>query len=759
MKDLPAAKREWNDSEQEDQSRLDAQFFRALVAAGKITKDKVEIPTGMSIPFDITGKFDIDCFNPGPVLSSVGQVTMAPHLSELHGDDKRRIEKDRQRGLNNFPLSPSDPSKADDEGGRSLWREREQLTRRSSLSSVSDVSQDHSDIPSRYSTCSSECWLSAVPRDLSTGLVSDFSKVRFEETSDLVQTSLLNTQIYQPLSHGQTRILCLRPGAQDDPIVLALSPITLSDEVATKESSGKRASDYEALSYTWGDPAPAHEVECNGYSLPIGQNLFSALHALRCSDRPRRMWVDAICINQSDVAERNEQVQRMASIYREAVSVLVWLGEGDHQSDFAMEGMQFLSNRTNRESIFRRTHKPSCIESLKELYQAQSNLFQRPWFRRSWIRQEISTAKRVVVRCGVKEVSWNSMKQSANRLWRLHQKLKMEGCADLPPHDHEAFRALSFLRRGWSLGQPLINPSGDIRSIWYYHAGGILDLLMVGREFDATDPRDKVYSMLGISDVAFEPPSETAQAEEESSTYGTQCLTLQQTQKMRVDYSASVSEVYQYFAKYLINRDLNLDILCILSTHRDENSHDLPTWTPDWRVPTSTISLRKNWHYINFKYAASGFTNAIPQKQSDLGRLSVQGFLIDQILGLHPKSIVPPHIPDDIRFEVRDFNPESDLCILAATATERQICLVPTTAEPGDLVFILHGAKVPFVLRVCYDQFGDGSEEGAPRELVLTDGLEYEVVGPCWLPEEMWGQAIADFDESEDSQLLNLVLI
>ena len=719
-----------------------------------ITKDKFEIPTGMFIPYDVTGKFDVDCFNSGPVLSPVGQFTMAPYLSTLHGNDERRKQKDRLRGLSRVTLSPPDPV----EVGRSLWEERELLTQRSSLSSVSDVSQDHSDIPSRYSACSPECWLSAVPRASSTGWISDFSKLHIKGTSNPAQISSSTTQIYLPLSRRQTRVLCLQAGLPDDPIISTLSPFTLSEEATTKESSGKYASDYEALSYTWGDPALAHNIECNGRSLQIGRNLYSALKTLRLSEGSRLLWIDAICINQSDVAERSEQVQYMTSIYRGAVSVLVWLGEGDDQSDFAMEGMQFMSTRKNRESIFRRAHKPQCLESLYELYQAQSHVFQRPWFRRSWIRQEISTARRVIVRCGEKEVSWNSMKQSANRLWRLHQKLKMEGYADLPTHDHEAFRALKYLRRGWSLGQPLINPSGDIRSIWYYHAGGILDLLMVGREFDATDPRDKVYSLLGISEVPFDNSSETAYAEEKSSTDDAQSYTTQQPPKLRVDYSASVSEVYQCFAKYLINRDMNLDILCILSTHRDENSHDLPTWTPDWRVPTSKIHLRKNWHYFSFKYAASGFTKAIPQDQSDLGRLTVQGFPIDQILGLYPKSTDPPHIPDELGFSIRDFKPESDLCILAAMATERQFCLVPRTAELGDLVFILHGAKVPFVLRARQDQYNEESEE-ASRELILMDGLEYEVVGPCWIPEEMWGQAIKDFDEDSESHLSHLVLV
>ena len=195
-----------------------AQAFRSLVASGKITKDKFEIPTGISIPYDVTGKCDVDYLNPGPVLSPLGQWTMAPYLTTLHGDDKRRQQKDRQRHLHSISLSPPDLSDADKLGG-SLWEDREQLTRRSSLSSVSDVSLDYSDIPSQYSACSSECWLSNILQVSSTGLIAESSKLQSKGTPELVQTSLSTTQIYQPLSRRQTRVLCLQAGLPDDPIV------------------------------------------------------------------------------------------------------------------------------------------------------------------------------------------------------------------------------------------------------------------------------------------------------------------------------------------------------------------------------------------------------------------------------------------------------------------------------------------------------------------------------------------------------------
>lgn len=91
-------------------------------------------------------------------------------------------------------------------------------------------------------------------------------------------------------------------------------------------------------------------------------------------------------------------------------------------------------------------------------------------------------------------------------------------------------------------------------------------------------------------------------------------------------------------------------------------------------------------------------------------------------------------------------------------AIKRQICLVPRIAKPGDLVFILHGAKVPFVLRMRQDGFNEESEKSS-GDLILMDGLEYEVVGPCLTPEEMWGHAVKAFDENSDLHLVRLVLV
>ena len=84
---------------------------------------------------------------------------------------------------------------------------------------------------------------------------------------------------------------------------------------------------YEALSYTWGDASQQLDISCNGASLKITHNLNVALRYLRFTTDVRTLWVDAICINQSDFEERSQQVQLMRDLYSRAGQVIAWIGD------------------------------------------------------------------------------------------------------------------------------------------------------------------------------------------------------------------------------------------------------------------------------------------------------------------------------------------------------------------------------------------------------------------------------------------------
>ncbi len=307
-------------------------------------------------------------------------------------------------------------------------------------------------------------------------------------------------------------------------------------------SSNHGAVEYEALSYSWGDPSPAFTIQCDGKPLPVARNLFFALQQLRLENETRKLWIDAICINQQDLRERSEQVLRMLQIYQNAVHVIVWLGQEAEDSHLAFESMKRLDERAWRVGVMFRSHETGCYDLLHRMYDAQRRVFERPWFRRSWIRQEISVAKNVTFLCGRDAIGWYPLKRASARLRRYHLKMAGDGVPDLVEYSEDRATAIKCLTRGWIYGKSVVKLLGCIGSIWYHHTGGFLDLLMAGREYEATDPRDKVYSVLGLGRV--NPPSGPLPSP--------------------VDYSKSVSEVYQDVVKYFVNRDRNLDILAIL---------------------------------------------------------------------------------------------------------------------------------------------------------------------------------------------------
>ena len=131
-------------------------------------------------------------------------------------------------------------------------------------------------------------------------------------------TTQASSALYKPLLGARAlRLVVLEPGQPEEREVVCRL-LQLSDIQSIHQ--------YEALSYVWGE-GTTNDLTLNGTNFPATVNLVSALRHLRYSDSTRILWIDAICINQRDLTERNEQVGRMADIYRNAQRTLVWLGE------------------------------------------------------------------------------------------------------------------------------------------------------------------------------------------------------------------------------------------------------------------------------------------------------------------------------------------------------------------------------------------------------------------------------------------------
>jgi hypothetical protein len=138
---------------------------------------------------------------------------------------------------------------------------------------------------------------------------------------------------YAQLPPASIRLLQLLPSK--------MNPQTLRCELFEYhlQDSNRSFRPYEALSYVWGSEEKPKTIIIDGQSLCITQNLYTALVHLQDSGCSRTIWVDAICINQTDEKEKERQIPLMVEIYSKASRVIVWLGEAEHDSDQALDAI------------------------------------------------------------------------------------------------------------------------------------------------------------------------------------------------------------------------------------------------------------------------------------------------------------------------------------------------------------------------------------------------------------------------------------
>ncbi|KAF2443018.1 hypothetical protein P171DRAFT_363731, partial [Karstenula rhodostoma CBS 690.94] len=127
-------------------------------------------------------------------------------------------------------------------------------------------------------------------------------------------------------------------------------------------------------------------IEINEHSLPITRNLCNALQYL-FERNERRLWIDAICINQQDDVERGKQVGLMGRIYSWAKKVVVWLGHHADNSELAMDFLALLAagpGETDRLEWLLKLCEPEYSYHWKSFHA----LLHRNWWKRAWVIQE-----------------------------------------------------------------------------------------------------------------------------------------------------------------------------------------------------------------------------------------------------------------------------------------------------------------------------------------------------------------------------------
>lgn len=148
---------------------------------------------------------------------------------------------------------------------------------------------------------------------------------------------------------------------------------------------------YEALSYMWGSEEDGKTILVDNTVCHVRKNLWLALLHLRLEKIIRYLWIDALCINQLDVNERNHQVTQMGRIYRNAKGVIAWLGASDAASDLAARVLnEELENRLKSGQDVTTAEDNKGLEAIKSL------CFREYW-ERLWIVQEVLMALDIII--------------------------------------------------------------------------------------------------------------------------------------------------------------------------------------------------------------------------------------------------------------------------------------------------------------------------------------------------------------------------
>ncbi|KAI1775572.1 heterokaryon incompatibility protein-domain-containing protein [Hypoxylon cercidicola] len=367
--------------------------------------------------------------------------------------------------------------------------------------------------------------------------------------------------LYKPLGGPMLiRLLRLQPGQPGDDLNAELIPTSI------EEAEGQ----YEATSYTWGSPADPRRMTCNGLNVIIQKNAFHMLNDLRRTDQTRTVWIDAICIDQSNIEERASLVAIMHHIYRRAKRVVIWLGNPDDYGVLSMtyaagldvakllgESKDIGENATRDWEIY--THKSYFFEPEEgtEPNQHQAlgialvKFINRPWFNRVWVQQEAALCRETRVICGDQEVGWDN-------IFALAWMLLPRSIGLYPDYISEDLnRTLNNISAVENIQRRRRRLFGDL----YQTRGDLIFQPLISRlvnscRFGATDPRDKLYSL--------------------------QYFTEDADMWFDIDYGVPWQILYADVARRFLERGI-LGFLKNAGRVRQKPDSLLPSWAPDFR--------------------------------------------------------------------------------------------------------------------------------------------------------------------------------
>lgn len=449
-------------------------------------------------------------------------------------------------------------------------------------------------------------------------------------------------------------------------------------------------------------------------------------------------WIDAICINQEDIPERNAQVLRMKDIYEKAERIICWLGSSPlfTEGAAAIKLLDFFYDLSQKyPNINNHSHMEAIIsESLgsrsKSFTQMDwislKNMLHRPWWTRAWVVQEASTPKlpgRKVIWYGPYERSFGHFSKATRVLLLIS---KQPGIAKAQKEAYsQSASLLNYMRVAREENKLLL-----------------LDALPDMRLYNASDPRDKVFAIQAICEDG-------------------------RHQDLAPRYEDSVEEIFTNLTAHILSRDKRLDILG--HCHHSRRALSVPTWVPDWTSKWVALEFsHRNKATLKQVYNACFSIPAVISIDRTTRTLRLRGIEFDEVFSVGLARNDDPNITPDIVVlrnwlsltsplgndyisgstvfealqhtlcadikELSQWNGEAERggkvhlpeksheipqeffrrslllhrrtvrrCL--ATTRKGYLALAPQETEQGDLLCVLYGGQLPFVLRKSNSYF------------------------------------------------------
>ena len=355
--------------------------------------------------------------------------------------------------------------------------------------------------------------------------------------------------VYHPLDAKaqEIRLLVLETSTAEQSVYCSLHVVSLLSDPKPQ---------YETVSYAWGDTSLRSTIFVSGRSKNVPAGPGRVLQRMRLATKSRVLWIDAICIDQDNLSERDQQVSIMPQIYSNTRRNLVWLGEDDGFTECALSSMALILERLRQDTddyailefyLFNhnsRTRKRAQSPTDLEIDEgALVNFFDSGWFSRLWTVQEVTLAPRSTCFRGNYDVPFEDILRvcgwihyQSNFLPKLRNARNRERLIELLTWAGPDHAYTSYINRRPEVSHLLTSMTG----------------------FRCEDPKDHVFGILGLYEkyIGAVPPS------------------------IAPDYHASVVDVFLRATRSAMHNGRHLGILSQISHRRGENRIGFPTWVP-----------------------------------------------------------------------------------------------------------------------------------------------------------------------------------